>query len=152
VCRLLFLFLIYFLGKGGGSSRIMNRTSAGTVHADSKVSPYKSYVLRTKYRQNPTKEGGRESLSYSVQCSMVSTVELTSYYLPPCAHVRYTGQILLDPQDMCAGGGIVLRTGALGAGEQLPVPTLAVGKNERMKTSSPYCIRLRMDFHGQSAS
>jgi hypothetical protein len=38
--------------------------------------------------------------------------------------------------------------GALGAGEQLPVPTLAVGKNERMKTSSPYCIRLRMDFHG----
>jgi hypothetical protein len=29
------------------------------------------------------------------------------FYLPPCAHVRYTGQILLDPQDMCARGGIV---------------------------------------------
>jgi len=35
---------------------------------------------------------------------------ILEYYLPPCAHVRYTGQILLDPQDMCAGGGIVRST------------------------------------------
>jgi hypothetical protein len=27
------------------------------------------------------------------------------YYPPPCANARYTGQILLDPQGMCAGGG-----------------------------------------------
>jgi len=35
------------------------------------------------------------------------------YYPPPCAHVRYTGQILLDPQDMCARGGIVVKSTVL---------------------------------------
>jgi hypothetical protein len=32
------------------------------------------------------------------------------YYPPPCANALYTGQILLDPQGMCARGGIVRRS------------------------------------------